>query len=266
MTPADPYAAPKSLVADSPDDAGPGEYVPGGQPVPAGAGVDWYREGWRLFKLQPGMWVGVMAVFMVIFMVLGLLPFAGGVATMLLSPVFTAGLMLGCRELDNGGELEMAHLFAAFKDKPGPLVAVGAIYLGAWVAIFLVVFLVAGASIGVMFAAGGVGADKAALGAGAMIGIVLAVLVAIALSIPAVMAVWFAAPLIVFHDIEPMEAMKSSFRGCLKNWVAFLVYGLVGMVLAIPATLPLLLGWLVLVPVIAASYYAGYRSIFVRPA
>ena len=40
MTASDPYAAPKSLVADSIDEAGPGEYVANGLSVPAGAGVD----------------------------------------------------------------------------------------------------------------------------------------------------------------------------------------------------------------------------------
>jgi uncharacterized membrane protein len=203
-------------------------------------------------------------VFMILFIVLGVLPFVGGVATMLLTPVFTAGVMLGCRELENGGELRLDHLFAGFKDKAGPLITVGAIYLGAWILIFVVVFVIAGASVGVMYFAGGV--DKTAIGAGAIVGIALAVLIAMALSIPVVMAAWFAAPLVIFHDLEPIEAMKASFRGCLKNWLAFLVYGLVGLALMIPATLPLMLGWLVLGPVVAGSFYSGYRSIFVRAA
>lgn len=262
MTTSDPYAAPKALVADAVQYAAPGEYVPGGRRVPAGAGNAWLSEGWRLFKLQPGMWVGVIVVFALLFMVTGVLPFAGGVATLLLSPVMTAGLMIGCRELENGGELEMAHLFAGFRDKAGPLIAVGAIYLAAWVAIFLVVFLIAGASIGVLFAGGG-GRDGAT---GAIVGILAAGLVMAALSIPAVMAVWFAAPLVVFHDASPAEAMKSSFAGCLKNWLPFLVYGVVILLLAIPASLALMLGWLALGPVIAGSFYASYRDIFTRPA
>jgi uncharacterized membrane protein len=58
--------------------------------------------------------------------------------------------------------------------------------------------------------------------------------------------------------------MKASFTGCLRNVVPFLVYGIVGFVLAIVATIPLGLGWLVLGPVFAASVYTGYRDIYLR--
>jgi len=41
-----------------------------------------------------------------------------------------------------------------------------------------------------------------------------------------------------------------------------LIYGVVMLVLSILATLPLLLGWLVLVPIATASIYTAYRDIF----
>jgi uncharacterized membrane protein len=61
-----------------------------------------------------------------------------------------------------------------------------------------------------------------------------------------------------------MEAMKSSFRGCLKNVVPFLLYGIVGLVLAIIAIIPVGLGFLVLGPVMWGSMYSSYRDIFVE--
>jgi len=78
------------------------------------------------------------------------------------------------------------------------------------------------------------------------------------------MAVWFAAPLVVFHDLGAVEAMKASFTGCLRNIVPFLVYGIAGLVLSVVATIPLGLGWLVLGPVVAASVYTSYRDIYLR--
>jgi uncharacterized membrane protein len=200
----------------------------------------------------------------VLAIVTSLVPLVGSIATMLFSPVIAAGIMLGCRALEEGGELEMAHLFAGFKEKTGPLVAVGALYMAGWVALFIVVFVVAllaGVGVGALFAAG---AGKGA-GAGVAAGALLAVLLVLALSIPLMMAVWFAAPLVVFHDLSPIDAMKASFAGCLRNMLPFLVYGLVGIVLAVPATLLLMLGWLVLGPVVAASIYASYRDIYTRP-
>ena len=87
-------------------------------------------------------------------------------------------------------------------------------------------------------------------------------LVALALSIPIYMALWFAPALVVLRGFAPVAALKESFFGCLKNIIPFLIYGVVMMVLGILASVPLALGWLVLGPVAVASVYAGYRDIF----
>jgi uncharacterized membrane protein len=59
--------------------------------------------------------------------------------------------------------------------------------------------------------------------------------------------------------------MKQSFVGSLRNIVPFLLYGLILFLLSIVATLPLLLGWLVLGPVLAASLYTAYKDIYFKP-
>jgi uncharacterized membrane protein len=107
----------------------------------------------------------------------------------------------------------------------------------------------------------GPGADAAKV-AGALTGFLLASLVMMALMIPVLMAVWFAAPLVVFHERGAVDALKESFAGCLKNIVPFLVYGVIFFVHAIVASIPLALGWLVLGPMAAASIYTAYRDIY----
>jgi uncharacterized membrane protein len=62
--------------------------------------------------------------------------------------------------------------------------------------------------------------------------------------------------------MKPVDAMKASFAGCLKNIVPFLLYGVVMLVLCFVAAIPLGLGFLVLGPVAVASMYKGYRDIF----
>jgi uncharacterized membrane protein len=76
------------------------------------------------------------------------------------------------------------------------------------------------------------------------------------------MALWFAPALVVFHELGAVEAMKQSFTGCLRNIVPFLVYGVILIVPAFIASIPLGLGWLVLGPVTAASIYTAYRDIY----
>jgi uncharacterized membrane protein len=255
-----PYATPKAAVADAP--ASQGEFVPGGKGVPAARGWNWLADGWTLFKAAPGLWIGIVVVFVVILFALALVPFLGPVAQNLLMPVFMGGIVLGCRAIDDGSGLQFSHLFEGFKTRFGTLVAVGALYLAGFVAVLLVVMMITGASVFALFMAGGGKPDIQSTGAA--LGILLAMLIVLALTIPLVMAIWFAPALVVFHDLGAVEAMKQSFTGCLRNVVPFLVYGIVGFVLAILASLPLGLGWLVLGPVIAASVYTSYRDIYLK--
>jgi uncharacterized membrane protein len=90
----------------------------------------------------------------------------------------------------------------------------------------------------------------------------LGALVFLALLLPLVMAIWFAPPLVVFNNLSAIDAMRLSFLGCLKNIVPFLIYGLLGAIIAFAATITLLLGWLVATPIFMASIYVSYREIF----
>ncbi len=251
-----PYSAPTAAVAD-PGSATQGSYVPGGRAVAASRGWDWIASGWELFKRQAGMWIALMLVAFVIFLVMAFIPFIGSLAMTVLSPVFGAGVVIGCRAIEEGHELEIGHLFAGFKEKLGPLATVGAIYLGATIAIVLLVMLVAGFSAFGVFMGGGRAASPAAF----MVGL-LAALVVLALMLPLFMAIWFAPALVVFQNQGAVEAMKESFSGCLRNIVPFLVYSVVMLVLSVLASIPLGLGWLVLAPVVAASLYTSYKDIY----
>ena len=258
MSTPNPYAAPRATVADavSPQH---GNFVPGGHGVPAGNGWTWIAQAWEIFKRQPGMWIAIVVVLFVISIVAAFIPVVGSIAMMVLFPVFTGGLMLGCRALAEGGRLEFGHLFAGFRERVGPLAAVGAIYLVATMVIALVVGVVTGVGMFTMMTGP---SPEAADAVGALAGILLASLVMMGLMIPILMAVWFAAPLVVFHERGALDAMKESFAGCLKNIVPFLVYGVIFLLLAILASIPLALGWLVLGPVAAASIYTAYRDIY----
>ncbi len=258
-----PYAAPKAAVADDTVIAS-ADFVPGGQSREAGRGWAWIASAWDLFKRQPGLWIGIWVLMAVIFMAAAFIPFLGSLLTMLFWPVFMAGIAVGCAALDEGKELELGHLFAGFRERVGPLIGVGALYLGAVVIITLAMVLVAGAGMFAVIGFGG-GDNPAAAAAAGGVTVLLAVLVMLALMLPVIMAIWFAPTLVVFQQMGPLDAMKMSFFGSLKNILPFLVYGLVGLGLAVAATIPLLLGWLVLGPVVLASVYTAYRDIYFKP-
>jgi uncharacterized membrane protein len=97
-----------------------------------------------------------------------------------------------------------------------------------------------------------------------MHGDLLGVLVAMALLVPVLMMIWFAPALIVLHDVAPVEALKMSFFGCLRNIMPFLIYGLVGLLMLVVGAIPLFLGWLVVYPVLMIAIYTAYRDIFLE--
>jgi uncharacterized membrane protein len=237
--------------------------------VPAGRGSAWWSEGWRLFVAAPGIWIAITLIFVAIMAMMSLIPMIGSLATTLLAPVFAGGVMQGCRAIDRGDALAVNHLFASFSDRLGPLVVVGVLYLAGTLAIMVLVCGALVATIGI----GGFGALMrgdpfeagyamlATLGIGAL----LAVLFGLLLGIPLVMAYWFAPALVVFRNDEPLAAMKASFNASLVNMLPMLVYSLLGLAFAIVASIPILLGWLVLAPVFAGSVYASYKDIFGTP-
>ncbi|MEO8717110.1 MAG: BPSS1780 family membrane protein [Burkholderiales bacterium] len=253
-----PYSAPAAKVEDI---AAPqGKFIPGGRAVASGQGWIWFTRGWDLFRLQPGLWVGMMLTLLVILLALAFIPLLGPLANALLWPALEAGLLIGCGVLAGGGRLEFGHLFAGFRDRFGTLLGVGAISIGISMVIGIFIAFVMGVSMFTMFGGG----PATVLGPQAMMAMALPGLVFLALLLPLFMAMWFAPPLVAFHERGAVEAMKESFSGCLKNVVPFFVYGLVGLVLSILASIPMGLGWLVLGPVMIGSVYASYRDIYLE--
>ncbi|MEA3413783.1 MAG: BPSS1780 family membrane protein [Pseudomonadota bacterium] len=267
MSDQNPYTPPTAEVADQATGGERELHDP--RSVAAGRGWGWIAEGFGYFSASWAVWLGIIVVWAIIMIVLGLIPIVS-IVTSLLSAVFMGGVMIGCRALDDGDNLQFGHLFAGFQQRFGPLLGVGGLYL-------LGVILIGVAFMGVMMGSGGMEAleaieqaetaggeigpealDTAALGGGMLIGVLAAML----LFIPLIMAFWFAPALVALHEVGALQAMKMSFRGCLKNIVPFLVYGIIVLVLGVIAAIPVFLGWLVLSPVVIGSIYAAYKDIY----
>ena len=232
-----------------------------GRGLPAGAGWTWIAEGWTLFVRAPLMWIVSIVVIFVIAIVVSLVPLLGTIAFQLFQGVFAAGFIVACRSLEKGGEFELEHLFAGFTKRLGSLLVVGALFLLGWIAIALVFMAFVGLSILSAFMTGDSGTAIAALAASAG-SMMLGVLVMLGLMVPLMAAYWFAPALVMMHDMAPVAAMKESFFACFRNFVPFLIYGIVMTVGAFLAVLPFGLGMLVWVPVAIASTYVAYRQIF----
>ena len=70
--------------------------------VAAGRGWQWLVEGYGLFRKSPAMWIALTIVLALMWVVSLIIPVLGPLLFNLMSPLLFAGLMIGCRALENG--------------------------------------------------------------------------------------------------------------------------------------------------------------------
>jgi len=226
--------------------------------VEPGACFDWLRQGWAMFLVNPGVWIGCTVLLLVILMAISIVPLFGQVAAHLLVPLFGAGMVQICRHLAQGEEPDVADLFVGFRHQAGQLVMVGVFFAAGVFGIAFIAFLLVTGGI-----LGGVVSGRVAGFGVAFGGVMLAGMMVMVLSVPVIMATWFAPALVFFHDMQPLAAMKASFAAGAKNWLAMTIFGIFLVVALFFAMLPLGMGLLLLLPVFSGAVYASYRDIFV---
>jgi uncharacterized membrane protein len=225
--------------------------------VDPGACFDWLRQGWAMFLVNPGVWIGSTVLLLVMLMAISIVPLFGQIAAHLLVPLFGAGMIKLCKRLSDGEEPEIADLFAGFRHNAGQLVMVGVFFaLGIFGIAFMAFMLVSGGLIG-----GGITGKVAGFGI-ALGGVMLAGLLVMVLSVPVIMATWFAPALVFFHDMQPIDAMKASFAAGAKNFLPMAIFGVFLVVALFFAMLPVGMGLLLLLPVASGAVFASYRDIF----
>ena len=212
-----------------------------------------------------------LLAYVVIAIVLSQAGTVGNLLSTFATPVFWAGIILGANELDHGRPLRFDHLFAGFRDgRLGPLLLLGLVSLGLTVIAFSAVGLVAvgfvGASTVMQFftadASELVGIDMSV-----MLPMLLVVLPLLMVALLLVsMFTWFAPGLVAVQKVPPLTAVMMSFVAICRNPGALIMFDIVLIGLAIVATIPLALGWLILGPVFATAWYASWRDIFGAPA
>ncbi len=228
------------------------------QKLSAANGLKWIVDGFALFRLRPSVWIALTAIWMFIGVVLVTIPSLGQLILYLVTPALGAGMLVGCRALERGDNLEIAHLFAGIRSHPGPLITVGGFYLLGNVITF-----------GAFMGLGGDRIIAAALERAADAQTQLsapdvpaAPLLSVFLLVPLFMAVIFAPPLVMFQNLPALQAIKASFTGCMANLAPVLLFAVLSATFAMIAMLPYGLGMLLWVPIYAGAVYRGYKAVF----
>lgn len=231
------------------------------QRLEANQGWQWIKRGYALFMQAPLLWIVLLAICFLTAAGISAVPVVGEPLVSLLMPVVIIGLMVGCRSLEQGDELELAHLFSGFLQHTSHLITLGGIALVAQYLIFGVMMAAGGAALVEILMSSEAPADPEIIRA-AVTGTGTAVLLGVILFGALLMSMQFAPMLVFFRNVPPVAAMKLSLRAFTRNVGPMFVYGMSFMLLAILASMPMMLGWLVLMPVVFTSLYASFCDLF----
>ena len=244
--------------------------------VPARHGWFWLARGFLLFRKNPAMWTLLVFTYWMLIAFINQIPVAGPLVATLVLPAFSVSFMEMCRELDRGGPLRPALLFAGFRKGLPTLLTMGALYLAAIMAVLGISALADGGTLAnwVIY---GTPPSAAAMRDGSLSA---ALMIAAVAGTPVVMAFWFAPVLAAWDGMGAAKALFFSFFAGLRNWRAFLLYGavlsLAGAALSIVLVtaavmlrghpdmlrLGLIAAVLVTMPTLFGSFYAAYRDVF----
>ena len=200
------------------------------QLVSARAGVQWMRQGVRVFWRQPIALTGLFFMFMGIMTLVSLLPVAGVLLALVLFPACSLGMMAATREALQG-RFPMPRILLVGLLGPTPqrlqMLALGLLYaLG-----FALVLLLSALADGGEFASLYLGhqlSGKLNLASIEHADFQSAALVCLLLYVPLSALFWHAPALIHWHGIPAVKSLFFSLMACWVNWRAFAVFAVYG--------------------------------------
>jgi uncharacterized membrane protein len=224
--------------------------------------LQWIRAAFMQFKAFPFVWITLTIIYIGILFI-SLQNTFSKFLIVLLTPIFNGGLFIAAATGARGVSPRIEQLFSAFKTDALRLIIIGAFW-GLISAVFqqclyTVVFY------------GVVEPEKFSTEE----------LLAYFHSLPSLtyliaagllwlftflsMAYSVIPGLVIFNRLPPLIAYRFAFAACLRNWQPLMLYMLVMAVLGIVATLPLLLGWIVLLPMVLIVNFYIWRDLFTFP-
>lgn len=223
----------------------------------------WLGAGWYAFKTNPGAWLALSIVFLLVIMLLGMLPFVGIPLIILFIPLLLAGLLVTAHKSLTGSLAQVEDLLLGFNDERfrKPLLLLGAMMVAGSMLLFAALYPLSAEVLKALYLPGSdarVAAALTELGQSSPVGLMLQLgIIGVVL-----MAFFYATPLVVFEAQMPLDAVSTSLLACLRNLVPLVLFGVMTIVLGILASFAFGLGYLVLIPVLTGASYASFRDVF----
>lgn len=222
----------------------------------ASRGAGWIAGSWTFFRAAPMAWMGLCGGWLMVIFALLLMGVVGVVIMNFVQPVFFASFAIAAYRQAAGERLAMADLFSGFRRNLRPLVNIGAIMM---IVEFAVAMLMT--ALGLPTVKVGDDLDLAeyadALGGKEWILFTGLVLMALTKAI-----LWFTPPLIAFHGMDTLQAIRWSAYAAISNAGALATYFLLLSVMIVLGMAPWLLGLIVVIPLGVISTYVSYHEVF----
>lgn len=257
MTEVNPYQGPETNVASPQGDSA--FTLAGPHKVTVGQALGWLGEGMKMLSGNWGVVIGALVLVMVITMGLQLIPFLGPLAQPFITTLLYGGLVKLFHRIATDGRSEFGDLFAGFSERTGALLLLALVQIGVYLGALLVIGGLMAISMGGSMSLQSMDPQAMSNGMGAMMAIMVPLFLIVFTLV--MFLFYFAVPLIMLGGMGLGGAMKLSFQACIKNWLALIVYGVVVMLIVTLAALPLLLGLLFVMPILAGAYYVSFRQV-----
>lgn len=197
----------------------------------------WFVEGWRLFRMNPVIWIVGAAIWLGIEIALAFIPVIGPAIDALILPMLFAGFLHGARDLDNGEPLTVPTFFRGASDhsKLLPLLTLGVLSAGY---------------------------EIVSAGFALLVGPIQAVVIIGPLGVMVVVALIYAVPLVIFEGLDAVSAVKRSFEACGENVAPLLIVFVILLGFAMITVMTLGAALLVIMPVTFCAAYRSYKSVY----
>lgn len=243
--------------------------------LPASTGWLWVKQGFALFRKQPGGLSTLFLGYMFCMLAISIVPLLGQVLPVVLVPVFSIAFMQACVRIEQGQRVLPNLLLSGFRKPAFPtLFGLGLLYIITALIAIGASSLVDGGMLW-QLVTGQIDA-KAAAAKESSIG--AAILLTIALYVPAAMGFCFAAPLIYWQKMSLGKALFFSFFAVLRSFKAFAVFAVTWFALSVVTSQILLMIFgaqlavqlmvpvsVILTVIMHCSFYASYRQLFGAP-
>ena len=189
-------------------------------------GMVWLAQAYAMFKQQRLAWVVLLLGYYLVLVILRAIPVLGPYAMTVMKPVFAVGLLAAAWTQERGSPPKLSQLFQGFRANLWALVPIGIFFVvGITIAVFASSLVDGGKLLDFLSVGGSMTEEQLAnalAGGSLQIGMLFSAL----LSIPILLATWWAPALVVFQDAGPGAALLASLRAALANWKPLSIYAL----------------------------------------